>query len=128
MPLGTADDGFEEALKILDILYEYKPEYVIIVAGVDGHKEDLLRSLNLSLNSFNLLGYKIHKVSKELNAKIISYGGGGYGEYSAYCMLEFVRGLKGIREEKEERTSDPEKAKKIRQIVNLLLENLPKGF
>ncbi|ARM76760.1 histone deacetylase family protein [Acidianus manzaensis] len=130
LPLGTADDGFEEALKILDILYTYKPEYLLVLAGVDGHKEDSLKSLDLSLNSFNLLGYKISRISSDLKAKVISYGGGGYGEYSSLCMLEFIRGLKGIREEKDEKTenTDKEKNYQIQKIVNSLLESLPSSF
>ncbi|AWR97961.1 histone deacetylase family protein [Acidianus sulfidivorans JP7] len=128
LPLGTSDDGFEEALKILDILYDYKPDYLLVLAGVDGHKEDSLKSLNLSLNSFNLLGYKIHKISSDLKAKVISYGGGGYGEYSSLCMLEFLRGLKGIREYKEQSTEDKEKIHQVRKIVDSLIKSLPNSL
>ncbi|AWR95108.1 histone deacetylase family protein [Acidianus brierleyi] len=128
MPLGSADDSFYEALRILDKVSEFNPTYIIVLAGVDGHKEDNLKSLNLTTNSFNLLGYRINRISKELHSKVISYGGGGYGNYSALCMREFVRGLKGIREKIEKDTEDIEKTKYVKRLVSLLSEGFPSSF
>ncbi|MBW9140475.1 MAG: histone deacetylase family protein [Candidatus Aramenus sp.] len=129
LPLGSGDDAFQEALKVLDVVYDFKPDYLVVLAGVDGHKDDGLKSLNLTSNSYNLLGYKVSRLAKELGAKVVSYGGGGYGEYSAYCMLEFVRGLKGIRERTEPETEDKEKREYVRSIVSYLLsEGLPSSL
>jgi acetoin utilization deacetylase AcuC-like enzyme len=128
MPLGSTDDSFYEALRILDKIYYFNPSYIIVLAGVDGHKEDNLKSLNLTANSFNLLGYKVNRISKELNSKVISYGGGGYGNYSALCMLEFVRGLKGIREKIEKDTENKEKTEYVKKLVSLFSEGFSSGF
>ena len=59
--------------------------------GVDGHKDDQLKSLNLTTNSYNLLGLRLRRFSK----KILAYGGGGYGPMSALSMISFLKGLQG---------------------------------
>ncbi len=74
LPLGSGDDAFQEALRVLDVVQDFRPDYLVVLAGVDGHKDDGLKSLNLTSNSYNLLGYKVNRLAKELGAKVISYG------------------------------------------------------
>lgn len=121
LPLYSGDDVFEEALKILEVVEDYKPSYIIVVTGVDGHKDDGLKSLNLTCNSYNLLGLKVKRLSK--NSRVIGYGGGGYGKMSAECMVSFLVGLEGKKEEIEVKTySDKEKIEKIKNELNLFLQ------
>ncbi|BAB66976.1 histone deacetylase family protein [Sulfurisphaera tokodaii] len=121
LPLYSGDDVFEEALRILEIVPDFNPTYILIVGGVDGHKDDGLKSLNLSCNSYNLLGLKVRRIS--LNSKVIGYGGGGYGKMSSECMVSFLLGLEGKREEIEAKTfSEKEKIEKVKNEINLLLQ------
>ena len=106
LPLGAGDDAFELALALLDRVEEFDPTYIVAVAGVDGHKDDYLHSLNLSCNSFNLLGLKLRHYGR--GRKVIAYGGGGYGKASAECMVSFLMGLTGRREALEGRTTSPD--------------------
>ncbi|MEM0200434.1 MAG: histone deacetylase family protein [Saccharolobus sp.] len=91
LPLGSADDVFEKSLEVLELVWSYNPDYIISIVGVDGHKDDQLKSLNLTTNSYNLLGLRLRRFSK----KILAYGGGGYGPMSALSMISFLKGLQG---------------------------------
>ncbi len=93
LPLGSGDDVFEESLSFLDLIRDFSPSYVIVIAGVDGMKDDNLASLSLTPYSFHILGKKIEKLQRELSFNVIGYGGGGYGECSHLGMLAFLAGL-----------------------------------
>lgn len=93
LPLGSGDDVFEESLSFLDVVKDFSPSYVVVVAGVDGMRNDNLASLSLTPHSFYMLGKKIEKMQRELSFKVIGYGGGGYGECSHLGMLAFLAGL-----------------------------------
>lgn len=126
LPLNSGDDVFEIALRILDIVEEYDPSYIVVISGVDGHKDDGLKSLELTCNSYNLLGLKVRRLAK--SAKVIGYGGGGYGKMSSECMVSFLVGLSGKKEELETPTiSDIENIKKAKEILSLLL-SFPQHF
>jgi len=101
LPLGSGDDVFEASLEILDLLEIFDPTYIIAIVGVDGHRDDQLKSLNLTTNSYNLLGLKLRRFKK----RIIAYGGGGYGQMSALSMVSFLEGLMGKNISYEEPTS-----------------------
>ncbi|AKA74316.1 histone deacetylase family protein [Saccharolobus solfataricus] len=119
LPLGSTDDIFEKSLEILDLLELYNPSYVLVVAGVDGHKNDQLKSLDLTTNSYNLLGLRIRRIKKTINSSIIAYGGGGYGPMSSLSMVSFLEGLLGRRTSYEPLTSS-EDIGKIRRIEKII--------
>lgn len=96
LPLGSGDDIFEDALSFLDLLEDFDPSYVLVVAGVDGMIDDNLKSLNLTSWSYYSLGRKVAKIQRNLGFNVISYGGGGYGENSYLGMVGFLAGLSGV--------------------------------
>ncbi|EZQ07024.1 acetoin utilization protein [Candidatus Acidianus copahuensis] len=121
LPLDSGDDSFEYALRMLDLVYEYSPEYLVVIAGVDGHRNDNLKSLNLTTNSYLNLGIRVERLRKRLNAKVLSYGGGGYGPYSSLCMISFLYGLQGVNKRDEKPTqSKNEDIKKTKDVVKTL--------
>ncbi|MGC9106472.1 MAG: histone deacetylase family protein [Thermoprotei archaeon] len=121
LPLGSGDDAFELALSLLETLEDFKPAYILVVAGVDGHKDDELKSLNLTCNSYNLLGLKVRRFAGSLGSKVIGYGGGGYGRMSAECMVNFLEGLVGKRVTPENSTnSDAKTLERVKQLLDYL--------
>ncbi|BDC17237.1 histone deacetylase [Acidianus sp. HS-5] len=120
LPKGSGDDAFAEALKITQVLEDFHPDYLLVNAGVDGHKDDSLHFLNLTANSFNYLGQKVRRLQKELRFKVISYGGGGYGESSALCMFEYILGYLGKKDDPEEKSSG--NVEEVRDNVDKLLK------
>lgn len=117
LPLGSADDVFQRSLEILDLVEDFRPSYILVVAGVDGHKDDQLKSLELTTNSYNMLGLRIRRFGNK--SKILGFGGGGYGPMSALSMISFLEGLLGRKTYYEPLTYSQNKysIEKIEKII-----------
>ena len=80
LPAGTNSeeyfDAFEHALKKLR---EFKPEFVLISAGFDAHKDDPLAQIKLETEDFYNITKRILETSKKhCNGKVVSILEGGY--------------------------------------------------
>ncbi|MGC9096980.1 MAG: acetoin utilization protein AcuC [Infirmifilum sp.] len=78
VPLGSGDDVFKLALEeiIVPQLEHYKPEFLIIQAGVDGHDGDPLTDLRFTENSYIRFAESISSIAR--NIPVLVTGGGGY--------------------------------------------------
>lgn len=78
VPLGSGDDVFRMALEemITPQLEAYKPEFLILQAGVDGHVGDPLADLKFTENSYLRFAKKIHELADQI--PVLVTGGGGY--------------------------------------------------
>ena len=80
LPAGTNSEeyfnAFERALKRLK---EFKPEFVLISAGFDAHKNDPLAQIKLETEDFYNITKRILETSKKYcNGKVVSILEGGY--------------------------------------------------
>ena len=80
LPAGTNSEeyfnAFEHALKRLR---EFKPEFVLISAGFDAHKDDHLAQIKLETEDFYNITKRILETSKKYcNGKVVSILEGGY--------------------------------------------------
>jgi len=80
LPAGTNSkeyfDAFEHALKKLK---EFKPEFILISAGFDAHKDDPLAQIKLETEDFYEITKRILETSKKFcNGKVVSILEGGY--------------------------------------------------
>jgi acetoin utilization deacetylase AcuC-like enzyme len=80
LPAGTNSEeyfnAFERALKRLK---EFKPEFVLISAGFDAHKDDPLAQIKLETEDFYEITKRILETSKKFcNGKVVSILEGGY--------------------------------------------------
>ena len=80
LPAGTESEkyfnAFEHALKRLR---EFKPEFVLISAGFDAHKDDPLAQIKLETEDFYNITKRILETSKKYcNGKVVSILEGGY--------------------------------------------------
>ena len=80
LPAGTNSEeyfnAFEHALKRLR---EFKPEFVLISAGFDAHKDDPLAQIKLETDDFYNITKRILETSKKYcNGKVVSILEGGY--------------------------------------------------
>ena len=80
LPAGTNSEeyfnAFERALKRLR---EFKPEFVLISAGFDAHKDDPLAQIKLETEDFYNITKRILETSKKYcNGKVVSILEGGY--------------------------------------------------
>ena len=80
LPAGTNSEryfnAFEYALKKLK---EFKPEFILISAGFDAHKDDPLAQIKLETEDFYIITKRILEISKKFcNGKVVSILEGGY--------------------------------------------------
>ncbi len=80
LPAGTNSEEYLNAFEFgLKRLREFKPEFVLISAGFDGHAADPLAQLKLSTNDYYEITKRILETSKKFaNGKIVSILEGGY--------------------------------------------------
>ncbi len=106
-PPYTSDDIFVDILSkiILTIKEQYKPDVVAVSAGFDGHKDDPLLQLNLTVNSY----YEIGKLISNNFKNIFACLEGGYNiEVLPHCVSAFLLGInkeKAKLEFNEQRTA-----------------------
>ena len=77
---GTnSDEFFSSYKKIYEKLNEFKPEFILLSAGFDAHKDDPLANINLESKDYYNLTKAIMKIAKQhCNNKIVSILEGGY--------------------------------------------------
>ena len=60
-------------------LKEFKPEFILISAGFDGHEADPLAQMKLKTEDFYTITKRILEISKKFcNGKVVSILEGGY--------------------------------------------------
>jgi len=77
---GTQPHEFLNAYdSIFSKLKEFNPEFILLSAGFDAHKDDPLAQINLESKDYYILTQRIMKLAKELcDEKIVSILEGGY--------------------------------------------------
>ncbi len=80
LPAGTNSEEYLNAFEfVLKKLKEFKPEFVLISAGFDGHQADPLAQLKLQTEDFYIITKRILEISKKFcNGKVVSILEGGY--------------------------------------------------
>ncbi len=81
MGAGVGDDEYIKAFqdKINPKVKDFKPEFVLISAGFDGHKDDPLSSINLTEKGYSEMTKMVKEIAKTYsNNRIISILEGGY--------------------------------------------------
>ena len=77
---GTSSkEFFDSYKKVYDKLNEFKPEFILLSAGFDAHKNDPLANINLESKDYYTLTKEIMKIAKPVcGNKIVSILEGGY--------------------------------------------------
>ena len=80
LPAGTSSEEYLNAFeRVLKKLEEFKPEFILISAGFDAHKDDPLAQFNLTTEDYHTITKRILEVSKKFcDGKIVSILEGGY--------------------------------------------------
>ena len=79
LPAGAGDEDFIVRFhEVPGLLREFKPEMLILQMGVDGSRECVIASLNLSRHAYDYASRKIMELKDELGFKLIALGGGGF--------------------------------------------------
>lgn len=80
LPPLTDDYDFWRAFEelIVPIWLEYKPDLVFWEVGADGHKEDPLADMMLTLDTYRRLALTVKQLVNLGTKKLVAVGGGGY--------------------------------------------------
>ena len=80
LPAGTSSEEYLNAFeRVLKKLEEFKPEFILISAGFDAHKNDPLAQFNLNTEDYYTITLRLLKASKKFcNGKVVSILEGGY--------------------------------------------------
>ena len=99
LPAGTNSEEYLNALEFgLKKLREFKPEFILISAGFDSHKDDPLAQFELTSKDFYEITRRILEIAKNTcNGKVVSTLEGGYDlnalkestEHHVKALLEF---------------------------------------
>ena len=80
LPAGTSSEEYLNAFeRVLKKLKEFKPEFILISAGFDAHKDDPLAQLKLTTEDYHTITKRILETSKKFcHGKVVSILEGGY--------------------------------------------------
>lgn len=77
---GTvSEEFFDSYKKVYDKLNEFRPQFILLSAGFDAHKNDPLANVDLESRDYYILTKEIMKIAKKIcSNKIVSILEGGY--------------------------------------------------
>ena len=97
MRAGSDDNDYEAAFmeKILPAIDQFKPEFIIISAGFDAHRDDPLGEINLSAGFYRWMTARVMEIAdKHAGGRIVSVLEGGYNlAMLPLCIEEHLKGL-----------------------------------
>ena len=100
MRAGSDDNDYEAAFmeKILPAIDQFKPEFIIISAGFDAHRDDPLGEINLSAGFYGWMTARIMEIAdKHTGGRIVSVLEGGYNlAMLPLCIEEHLKGLSSV--------------------------------
>lgn len=100
MSAGYGDTHYELAFKdqILPKIDAFKPEFIIISAGFDAHKDDPLGQIELSTEFFGWMSLRLLELAeKHCNGRLLSVLEGGYNlKALPLCVNEHLKAMTGL--------------------------------
>ncbi len=97
LPPWTEDAAYLDQVEhqLLPLLIEYAPDFILISAGFDAHRDDPLASLNLTERAFTSLSERLKQQALEsAEGRLVSILEGGYElEALSLCVSEHLKVL-----------------------------------
>jgi len=97
LPPWTEDAAYLDQVEhqLLPLLIEYAPDFILVSAGFDAHRDDPLASLNLSERAFTSLTERLKQQALEsAEGRLVSILEGGYElEALSLCVSEHLKVL-----------------------------------
>jgi acetoin utilization deacetylase AcuC-like enzyme len=100
LPFGTGDQIYQKAFREIaaPIIVQYKPQFMLISAGLDGHYADPVASLSLSILSYQKIYETIVSLSSKMcEGKIVSVLEGGYGRFVGKIAAVAIAEMSGTK-------------------------------
>lgn len=98
---GAGDKSYELAFsEVIEPLAEsFKPEFILVSVGFDGHYKDPLTSLGLTTSGFSMMNSELHRIaSKVASGRLCCFLEGGYNlDVMGMCTLNLLEELIGMQ-------------------------------
>ena len=98
---GAGDKSYELAFsEVIEPLAEsFKPEFILVSVGFDGHYKDPLTSLGLTTSGFSMMNSELHRIAtKVTSGRLACFLEGGYNlDVMGMCALNLLEELIGIQ-------------------------------
>ncbi len=81
LPAGTGDTGYRQAMEqiVLPLVADFAPQMILVSAGYDGHWQDPLANMNLTLSGYAWIVQSLRQWSERFcNGKLVLVLEGGY--------------------------------------------------
>ena len=109
MAAGSGDAEYEQAFRehILPCIDAFQPEFILISAGFDAHRDDPLGQINLSAEFFGWMTTRVLELAdKHCDGRVLSVLEGGYNLRALpLCVEEHLRALAGVERPPDETTA-----------------------
>jgi acetoin utilization deacetylase AcuC-like enzyme len=131
---GAGDESYEAAfIKIVEPVADaFKPEFVLVSVGHDGHFSDPLTSLGLTTNGLAMMNSKLNKIAqKHAQGRLTFFLEGGYNlEITGKGSRNLIEELTGISVTPyDDVYQENEKCRQYTDsLIEFLLENLEKSL
>jgi len=82
-PFGTGDKVYLKAVTevVVPIMHQYKPQFMLVSAGLDGHYTDQVANLSLSILCYQkIFEYIVNLASRICDGRLVSVLEGGYSQ------------------------------------------------
>ena len=128
LPPGTGDDMFLYSLNelVIPLLESYRPSFLILQMGVDGHYGDPLVGLRLTTKSYDEFSTKMYEIAEKYKSKIIGLGGGYLPDVVARTWMLMLINLAGIgdsiKDELRDKREGTESNSEIKREVKRRIE------
>ena len=101
MAAGSGEEEYERAFseRILPCIDAFKPEFIIVSAGFDAHRDDPLGQIRLGTEFFGWMTLRVMELAaKHCDGRVLSVLEGGYDLRALpLCVNEHLRALAGAR-------------------------------
>ncbi len=98
LPAGAGDNTYSLLYDqvILPILYEFKPDLILISSGFDAHFDDPLSGIALSVEAYNTMALKLHECAENMDSGLAGVLEGGYDtDIIPKCFINAIAGMTG---------------------------------
>lgn len=127
---GTGNKAYLYAFDYIipKLANQFKPDIILWQSGVDTYRHDPLANLNLTLDTYYLLGQRMKAIAENTCNKLVVCLGGGYHEEG--CVKGYyniISGLLGNNDFIKEKEFDDGKIAETRNIIERLIKEIS-GF
>jgi acetoin utilization deacetylase AcuC-like enzyme len=105
LPPGCGDADYRSAFEqvVMPAVRRFKPQFLMVSAGFDAHREDGLASMCLSVTGYSWMAAAIHRLADECcGGRLVFSLEGGYNfsalSYSVMAVLKALRGDGGVED------------------------------